>query len=459
LTHEYAGLWDQVLEVIRGNTEAAEQKLQKDIEQALASAESALKRSEKRNGKKGVEIWSLCPFHNDHNVGSFSLNAATGQYYCFVCGASGGLHSLLRKLYGDDSKALEVLQGIDPDLLTAALAKAGGGDEPETDFMPPLPRHLLHYFPRLPKKYLERGHAESTLRKMNVGYDEHFHRIVFPVISAADELVGIQTRAQFDDDLRWKWYRKELEYYLTQEYMEEELPEYRPPRKKAFYNENNAFPFLLNHDNSSVVMVEGMGHALRALSAGVVPMASFGTQLGQVQLRRLKGLRRKCGRQLDITLAYDGDDAGVMAAMTIAAQLGSTARTRIALLPEGSDPEDLTAGELRRVLREAQPYKEIAHSPGRYGDIARKAHAEWVMDQVKKARYRRKVAQARKKDLSVFGARALLETVHKTGDVPEHSGYDVLRPNRSTSPGWEGVLRVIRAKKQQFGEDGKGDGT
>ncbi|NLV46631.1 MAG: hypothetical protein GXY07_19280 [Candidatus Hydrogenedentes bacterium] len=31
----------------------------------------------------------LCPFHNDRNVGSFSVNLDSGAFHCFSCGAAG----------------------------------------------------------------------------------------------------------------------------------------------------------------------------------------------------------------------------------------------------------------------------------------------------------------------------------------------------------------------------------
>ena len=32
----------------------------------------------------------LCPFHADNHTGSFRVNAVTGAFTCFACGAKGG---------------------------------------------------------------------------------------------------------------------------------------------------------------------------------------------------------------------------------------------------------------------------------------------------------------------------------------------------------------------------------
>ena len=39
--------------------------------------------------KSGVRYLGLCPFHDDHNLGSFVVYPAGNLYYCFACGAHG----------------------------------------------------------------------------------------------------------------------------------------------------------------------------------------------------------------------------------------------------------------------------------------------------------------------------------------------------------------------------------
>lgn len=35
-------------------------------------------------------VAGLCPFHEDHSVGSFKINLETGGFICFSCGTKGG---------------------------------------------------------------------------------------------------------------------------------------------------------------------------------------------------------------------------------------------------------------------------------------------------------------------------------------------------------------------------------
>lgn len=39
--------------------------------------------------KRGVEYQGLCPFHDDHTLGNFSVNPSKNCYKCFSCGAGG----------------------------------------------------------------------------------------------------------------------------------------------------------------------------------------------------------------------------------------------------------------------------------------------------------------------------------------------------------------------------------
>ena len=48
--------------------------------------------------KKGVRYHALCPFHEDHNLGSFVIYPKGNCYKCFVCGEGGGVIDWLMKV-------------------------------------------------------------------------------------------------------------------------------------------------------------------------------------------------------------------------------------------------------------------------------------------------------------------------------------------------------------------------
>ena len=48
---------------------------------------------------KGVEAFHLCPFHNDNEIGSFSINREKGLFYCHSCTAKGNIIAYVEKVY------------------------------------------------------------------------------------------------------------------------------------------------------------------------------------------------------------------------------------------------------------------------------------------------------------------------------------------------------------------------
>lgn len=67
--------------------------------------------------KKGTKYHCLCPFHDDHNLGSFVVNPVKGTYACYSCGARGNsIDFLMNHEHFTYIKALQYLgkkYGID----------------------------------------------------------------------------------------------------------------------------------------------------------------------------------------------------------------------------------------------------------------------------------------------------------------------------------------------------------
>lgn len=98
------------------------------------------------------------------------------------------------------------------------------------------------------------------------------------------------------------------------------------------------------------VVVEGYTDAIATHQAGFTNVvATGGTALTSQHLEMM-------GRIItDVTLAFDGDQAGLLAAQRTAEldQLGGVIRFRVARLPEGQDPADLLADASSHLLQEA----------------------------------------------------------------------------------------------------------
>ena len=60
--------------------------------------------------KKGIEYQTLCPFHDDHTIGNFSISPAKNIYKCFSCEASGDSIKFLMEYPGTKLSYNEALR-------------------------------------------------------------------------------------------------------------------------------------------------------------------------------------------------------------------------------------------------------------------------------------------------------------------------------------------------------------
>jgi hypothetical protein len=320
-------------------------------------------------GKNGDELWALCPYHDDHRVGSFSVNSAHGRFFCFACGAQGTVLKLAKKIL--PAAQFEQLSGwLKPEHLHMIRPVY------EEDGMFPLPDSLLHPFIQYPARLIAKNHPVHLLKTLDVRLDHLHNRIIFPVRNSAGQLVGIQSRALDDSDVvRWKWYREEIEAMLGLDFMlEHGLEDYRPPRSSAFYLEQFAFRDLVADTGpATLVLVEGMGDALRVIESGYMVLGLFGTQMGRTQTSRLLGLIQNRRHSTRVVIAFDGDSAGRKAAIEVAVQLFMHCDVCIASLPEGKDPEDMPIPMLRSELRDASSCSYILASDSEDAVVFRRA--------------------------------------------------------------------------------------
>lgn len=355
---------------------------------------------------KGGEFWPLCPFHVDHQAGSFSMKISTGQFHCFVCGASGGVTKLMHQLGfpSADSKAVaEILSQQD-------LASLLRSKEARSVRLWDLPESLLApWLAFWPAKYLDRGHPERLLTQLEVGVDQKRDRAVFPYRDATGVLRGVQTRFLGDltlnqKMLRWKWYKPELAEDLGPEIASQlDLDAYEPPRSIALFNEYGAFaPMRRGALDRPLVVNEGPGHVLRSLGAGYVAVGTFGTETSREQVHKLMAAAqasKRAGGNGDIILAFDGDLPGWKAGVATALRMKGSVTPLIAPLEDGRDPEDHTTAELSRCYREARPLAHWLELGGPRADI--------IHESVKQILAKWSEAAEREKKRSAFAKKAL----------------------------------------------------
>lgn len=401
------------------------------LDSAASSIEEAMKQvvsSLDQVSRRGDRLLALCPFHDDKHAGSFYVNPSTGWYKCFACDASGGLYRLMEQLGLDDTHVRAQLKGVDFRVLADFIS---GPVESDKGSVLALPESLLRQYNKRPLRLVQKGHPKELIDAMDIGFDTTRNRITFPVRYVTGELVAIQTRAMdLSDRQRWKFYRSEILEDLGRELVDQYgLHDYTPPRTSIFFNEHNVLSGMLSgHVTKPVVLCEGPGHVLRVLKTGFPCLGSFGVSLAEEQLDRLVDalvrVQRWTGAAPRLIIATDGDEAGRTSAFKTALRIGPRADVRIARLPRGKDPEDLTVQQLRPLLLGAEPMRAYLSADDQDGDWAREAVAKYARSvvQAQESQRRREAFLRKKTGLSR----------HKTDDTPSLPAHALLSKRATT---------------------------
>lgn len=315
----------------------------------------------------GRSFVGLCPFHNERSP-SFSVSIDRQMYHCFGCGAGGTVIRFVMDIEGLDFTATVARLAERANLEPPFPLEPSSETSPASDRMQlmrdahELAAKLYSYI--LMNKavgvqalaYLEqRGISRQTMVDFRIGFAPN----------NANTLVNLLQKRGFPKDLL-------IESGLALELGDSLVDRFRgrvmipicdaqgrvvafggrtlaPDGKPKYLNspETPIFrkSFLLFHEHAArrsirklhdAVLLEGYMDVISAWQAGVTnAVASLGTSLTQEQaalIRRHVNL---------VTIAYDGDNAGIQAAeraLDILSQTGL--ESRIVVFPNGADPDD-----------------------------------------------------------------------------------------------------------------------
>ena len=241
------------------------------------------------------EAWILCPFHDDHTVGSCSVNTRTGQFYCFACAKGSGFPMLVMQLqqgtWNDaaswcrarmtkrigDSYAQE-----DTTLVFKSLDKVDTSGQ--------LNEASLALFTEPPDQaLLNRDVSADVCRVLGIRWDTTKGAWIFPI------------RDPYTQEL-WGWQEKGPLHVRNRP---------RDVNKSGAVFGSGAFA-----QGDRVIIVESPLDCARFLSAGIRGAVSgFGVQLSDEQLGWIR--RSASG----VVLALDNDSAGLRATAKYVAAL------------------------------------------------------------------------------------------------------------------------------------------
>ena len=340
--------------------------------------------------KAGANMKGLCPFHGEKTP-SFMVNPARQSFHCFGCGEGGDVLSFMMKYYNltfpetikqlaqryqitlpeqqftpEDKKKAEKRQKLfdaneratrvyheyllnNPDAAPAReyLEKREIPQEKIIDFkLGYAPESWDFLSKKVPKSSITLDEAEEAgllVRKESSRFYDRFRdRVLFPIFELTGRVVGFGGRILGEGEPK----------YLN------------TPETLIFDKSRMLFGLFQNRDAirkaRQAVVVEGNFDLLALVSFGLENVvAPLGTALTQPQIRLLKGYAD------EVILLFDGDEAGIKAAMrSVPLFLAEQVAARVALLPAMHDPDTYIRAHgkegLEKFIVDALPILEFA---------------------------------------------------------------------------------------------------
>ena len=296
----------------------------KSIKRAMA-LESVLRHYRVELRRSGKDQYrGCCPIHRGDGPDAFHVNLARNVFHCFSCGAGGTVLDFVAAMEGcslfDAAQRLRAMaRSSTPSILTPNEKKLVTERRKVSS---PLNFKLTGIDCTHP--YLvERGISEKTAVEFGVGFYAGpglMHgRLVIPIHNAEGVLIAYCGRS-----------------------VNQAQPRYRVPpgfaKSEILFNMYRAG----SQCGISVVVVEGFFDCMKVHQAGVRSVVGLmGSVLYEPQRRAL------LERFRDITLLLDGDPTGRKASTIIAKKLRLHCAVRVVLLPDGVQPDQLRAEDIR----------------------------------------------------------------------------------------------------------------
>jgi DNA primase len=367
--------------------------------------------------RRGQNYFGLCPFHSEKTP-SFSVNPTKGIFHCFGCKAGGNAITFL--IQHDNLSFTEALEELsrrtgielpkdtarsaqettEQELLIRAndlardffhrtlIDKKVPGTKSAWEFLESralspqvVETYQLGYAPddwdgllkyavakKIPQKILQRAGLIVPREKEGGYYDRFRSRVMFPIQNLSGKVVGFGGRTLSNEP--------DVPKYLNSS----DTPVFS--KSNLLYGIRLARPAIRQHGYA--LLVEGYTDALALWIAGIPQaVATLGTAFSENQARLLS---RYCQ---EVILTYDGDDAGLRAALrTGDIVLSQGLSPRVLLMPEGEDPDSFVrknhAPAFLSLLNIAPPFLQfkwqlaINNSP--LAPRGKSAQIRWVLE-------------------------------------------------------------------------------
>ena len=317
--------------------------------------------------KRGTNYLGLCPFHNEKTP-SFTVSPAKEIYKCFGCGRSGNSISFLMEhekySYAESLRWLAAKYSVE--IEETETSPEFKQQQQVADSLYIINNFAQKYFSdallnteegtAVALSYLkERGFREEIIKKFQLGYnpetrdgftkaalasqynldylqksglvnvrdgnayDNYRGRIIFPIHNQSGKVLGFGARIIKNNDKAPKYINTpENEIYV---------------KSKLLYGAY--FARLAIDKADECLLVEGYTDVVSLHQAGIENVvASGGTSLTPDQLRLVKKYTN------NLTIIYDGDSAGIKAALRgLDLALEESLNVKLVLIPDNEDPD------------------------------------------------------------------------------------------------------------------------
>ncbi len=317
--------------------------------------------------KRGTNYIANCPFHNEKTP-SFNVSPAKGIYKCFGCGKAGNVISFIqehekltypesirwladfykitiketetspeRQIQQQAGEALRILNEFAAKHFHETLMNTEEGRLIGISYFKQrgfrkeiIERFRLGYNPEQNDAFYQaaiiKGYSKELLEKAGLiknrngsYFDVYRGRVIFPIESMTGRILGFGARILKSNEKAPKYINTpENELYI---------------KSKVLYGMFQSRQAIGKQDEC--FLVEGYTDVISLHQGGVENVvSSSGTSLTEDQLRLIGQLTR------NLTILYDGDAAGIKAAIRgLDMALGQSFNVQLVLLPEGEDPD------------------------------------------------------------------------------------------------------------------------
>ena len=319
--------------------------------------------------KRGANLIGVCPFHNEKTP-SFNVNPARNIFKCFGCGKAGDSAKFLMehehftypealrylakkyniKIEEKEQTAEEIMQqsirekmfNINEFADKYFVDTLWNTEEGKTIgleyfrergyFDPIIQKFHLGYSPAewdaFTKHAKQNGYSDELLEQIGLSikgnkglYDRYHGRVMFPIHSLTGRVIGFGGRILVNDP-------------------EKKSPKYQNSPESEIYDKKQTLYGIYFAKNAiakqdECILVEGYFDVLRMHQIGIENVvASSGTSLTMEQIRLVKRYTK------NITMLYDGDAAGLHAALRGTDMILSEGmNVRVVVLPPEHDPD------------------------------------------------------------------------------------------------------------------------